>query len=159
MTLPLILSDRNWSLVVGEALVGRWKRRPHADRLLGVGCRGSSSRAATACVRLRAEQGHSLGSSSRSRPVNDTAKAFCAGLPGAFVVPGDLVIVSPLQDGIRGQLGTEVITHDRLRLAALSDQPVERRGRAECQRSRYRQSASRVCNHLLRRHCAFSAHR
>ena len=43
------------------------------------------------------------------------------------VVPVDLVIVGPLQDGVRGQLGA-VVAHDRLGLAAFSEQADRVRG-------------------------------
>src|SRR5262249_10741662 len=40
------------------------------------------------------------------------------------VVPGNLVIVGPLQDGVRRQLGA-IVAHDRLWLAALIEKPIE----------------------------------
>jgi hypothetical protein len=39
-------------------------------------------------------------------------------------MPSDLVIVRPLQDDIRGQLGT-VVAGDHLRLTAIAEQPIE----------------------------------
>ena len=43
------------------------------------------------------------------------------------VVPGNLVIVGPSQDGVRGQLGA-VVADDRLWLAALVEEPIELAG-------------------------------
>jgi hypothetical protein len=66
------------------------------------------------------------------------------------VVPGDLVIVGPAQDGIAGQLGA-VVTHDHLRLAALDEQAVELAGhpaaRDRCIRDQRQARARAVINH------------
>ena len=53
--------------------------------------------------------------------MNDSTNAFWTGLRGD-VVP--VVIVGPLQDGVRGQLGA-VVAHDRLELVAFSEEPIK----------------------------------
>jgi hypothetical protein len=52
-----------------------------------------------------------VGSCSRRRPMKGCANAFCTGFARRDVVPGNLAIVGPLQDGIRGRVGA-IVAHE-----------------------------------------------
>ena len=74
-------------------------------------------------MRKRAEQGfveQFIAQASNER----LDKGILNRLARRDVVPVHLVIVGPLQDGVRGQLGA-VVAHDRLGLAAFSEEPIE----------------------------------
>ena len=56
--------------------------------------------------------------------MKDSAKAFLDRLARRDVMPGDLVIVGPLQNGVGGQLGA-VVADDCVGLATLGEEPIE----------------------------------
>ena len=66
----------------------------------------------------------SLSNSSRKRPMKDFDKGVLHRLAGRDVVPLDLVVVGPPQDGVRGQLGA-VVADDRLGFAARDQKAIE----------------------------------
>jgi hypothetical protein len=68
----------------------------------------------------------SLSSSSRRRPMKESAKALHR-LARRDVVPRNFMIVGPSQDRVRGQLGA-VVTDDRLGHAVLIKQPIKLAG-------------------------------
>ena len=71
----------------------------------------------------------SLRHSSRSRPLKGLHEAVLHGLAGRDVVPFDLPILLPCQDGIRGQLGA-IVRHDHAGVAAILGDDVEFAGDA-----------------------------
>jgi len=103
--------------VVSRAAIPRGRRAPWASEVNSV----------------------SLRNSSRSRPLKLSMKAFCNRLAGVDVVPVDLAVGSPGQDGVAGQLGA-VVAADRRGLAVDGDQQVELTCHPLCPTARRRQS-------------------
>jgi hypothetical protein len=60
-------------------------------------------------------------------PMNRVSEGALHRLARRNIVPSDLMIVSPSQEGIAGQLGA-VVAHDRLGLATLAEEPIELAG-------------------------------
>ncbi|OJF96423.1 hypothetical protein AX760_17825 [Pararhizobium antarcticum] len=64
--------------------------------------------------------------SSRKLPLKLLTKPFCIGLPGGVVVPFDLCLLVPFEDGHAGPLRA-VVRDDRSRLSTPGDQAVQSR--------------------------------